>query len=82
MFADTLLLSVTLTLEQWRVQKLRPLVCLEYLSCLSEFCIALQRIPRAIKACWNELGFSKFSYPLSNNVTGSKGCVDDFMVKM
>jgi len=37
------------------VQKLNPLVLREYLSYPSEFSIALRRIPRAIKAWWNDV---------------------------
>jgi len=42
--------TANLTVEQRGVQKLHPLIFLEYLSCPSEFSIVLRRIPRATKA--------------------------------
>jgi len=46
------------------LQKLYPLVFLEYLSCPSEFSIVLRRIPIAIKARWNDVEIFKIVQPV------------------
>jgi len=50
-------LSVFITLEQREAQSWTPFISLEYLSCTSEFSIALWLIPRAIKAWRNDVDF-------------------------
>jgi len=64
------------------VQKLHPKFFLNISVACWNFLLRFGVYLEASKRDGMTLRFSKYSNPLSNYVTGSKGGVDDFLVKM